>query len=129
MRRLPESIKRRIVEHLACSRPHPEVAELIADEFEVRVTPRHVRAYDPTSPEFAGGQHWYDYYDEVCQRCAHEVGQIAIASRVFRMRQLQALFDRAMDRGDVRQAMRLLEQAAKEMGGRFVRRTSKGARR
>ena len=128
MRRLSQSIKRRIVDHLACSRTHPQVAELIADEFDVHLTPRHVRAYDPASPDFAGGQHWYEHYDKVRRNCAEEVGQIAIASKAFRMNQLQVLFDKAMDRGNGREARALLEQAAKEMGGRFTSRAPKGPR-
>jgi len=38
MRRLPDAIKRRIVEHLACYHTHAEVAGLIADEFGVTLT-------------------------------------------------------------------------------------------
>lgn len=128
MRRLPESIKQRIVEHLACLRTHPQAAELIADEFGVHLTPRHVRAYDPNSPDFAGGSHWYAYYDEVRERCSRDVGEIAIASKAYRMRQLQVLFDKAMDRGNHREARALLEQAAKEMGDRFASRQPKGSR-
>lgn len=125
MRRLPEAIKRRIVDHLACARTYPQVTELIVDEFDVHVTPRHVRAYDPTSPDFAGGQHWFEHYDQVRRNHDEEVGRIAIASKAFRMTQLQILFDKAMERGNVREARALLEQAAKEMGGRFVSRAPK----
>lgn len=121
MRRLPDAIKRRIVEHLACYQTHAEVAVLIADEFGVTLTPRHVRAYDPTSFQFAGSHRWQDYYQTVRTRCAKEVGEVAIAHRVYRMRQLQRILDRAMDRGDYRLALKTLEQAAKEMGNWYVR--------
>ena len=121
MRRLPDVIKRRIVEHLACYHTHAEVAELIADEFDVEMTPRHVRAYDPTSFQFAGSHRWLGYYQAVRKRCAQEVGDIAIAHRAYRMRQLQRILDRAMDRGDYRQALKTLEQAAKEMGNWYVK--------
>ena len=47
MKRLPEAIKKRIVEHLACFQKPADVVELIAEEFDVTLTPRHVRAYDP----------------------------------------------------------------------------------
>ncbi len=121
MRRLSEPVKRRIVEHLACYRAHSEVAELIADEFGVKLTPRHVRAYDPTSFQFAGSHRWLEYYQTVRKRCVNEVGEVAIAHRAYRMRQLQRIFDKAWDRGDYRQALQTLEQAAKEMGRWYVK--------
>lgn len=121
MRRLPEAIKRRIVEHLACYRTHAEVADLIAEEFDVSVTPRHVRTYDPTSFQFAGSHRWLEYYQLVRKRCAEEVGEIAIAHRAYRMRQLQRIFDRAWARADYWKALQALEQAAKEMGNGYVK--------
>lgn len=121
MRRLPDVIKRRIVEHLACYYSHAEVTKLIVEEFDVELTPRHIRAYDPTSFQFAGAHRWLEYFQTVRRRCAQEVGGIAIAHRAYRMRQLQGIFDRAIDRGDCWQALQTLEQAAKEMGNWFVR--------
>lgn len=121
MKRLPVAIKRRIVEHLACFYTHAEAAELIAVEFGVKMTPRHVRAYDPTSFQFAGARRWLDYYQLVRKRCAQDVGEVAIAHRTYRMRQLQRILDKSMDRGDYVQALQTLEQAAKEMGNWFVR--------
>ena len=55
------------------------------------------------------------------KRCLEEVGEIAIARRAYRMRQLQRILDRAIDCGDYRQALQTLEQAAKEMGNWYVR--------
>jgi hypothetical protein len=121
MRRLSDAVKRRIVEHLACYHTHAEVANLIADEFAVALTPRHVRAYDPTSFQFAGSHRWQDYYQTVRTRCAKEVGEVAIAHRAYRLRQLQHILDRACERGDYRQALQTLEQAAKEMGNWYVK--------
>ena len=89
---------------------------MIAEEFDVKMTPRHVRAYDPTSFQFAGSHRWLEYYEVVRNRCAQEVGQVAIVHRAYRMRQLQRILDVAMDRGNYRQALQTLEQAAKEMG-------------
>lgn len=121
MRRLPDVVKRRIVEHLACHRTCVEVAELILGEFDVEVTPRHVRAYDPTSFQFAGSHKWLDYYQSVRKRCADEIGGIAIAHRAYRMRQLQRIYEKAVERGDLNQARLALEQAAREAGNIFVR--------
>lgn len=116
MRRLPDAIKRRIVEHLACYQTHAEVADLVAGEFGVSLTPRHIRAYDPTSFQFAGSHRWLDYHRIARERCEKELGKVAIAHRAYRMRQLQRILDLAMGRGDYRLALKTLEQAAKEMG-------------
>lgn len=113
MNRLPESIKRRIVEHLACYRSHVEVAQLIATEFEVSLTVRHIRAYDPTSFQFAASQRRHDYYKQVRSRCADELGEVAIAHRAYLLIQLQQLLKEAMDQGNLRQALVLLKTAAK----------------
>lgn len=121
MRRLPEAVKRRIVEHLACYQTHAEVVKLIADEFGVTLTSRHVRAYDPMSFQFAGSHRWLDYYKTVRDRCVHKIGEIAIAHTAYRVRRLQSIFDTAWEHGDSRQAMKILEQAAKEMGNWYQR--------
>lgn len=122
MRRLPDAVKRRIVEHLACYQTHAEVADLVAAEFDVTLTPRHVRAYDPMSFQFAGSHRWLDYHRIVRERCENELGEVAITHCACRMRQLQRILDLAMDRADYRLALKTLEQAAKEMGNWYVKR-------
>ena len=121
MRRLTLAVKRRIVEHLACYRTRAEVVELIADEFDVNLTSRHVRAYDPTSFQFAGSDHWIEYHRTVRARCDGELGEIAIAHRAYRLRRLQKMYTRASNIGDYAQALKVLQQAAKEMGGWYAR--------
>jgi hypothetical protein len=122
MRRLSDAVKRRIVEHLACYYTHAEVVELIAKEFDVTMTSRHVRAYDPTSFQFAGSHRWLEYFQVVRKRFANEVGDVAISHRVYRLRRLQQIFDKAWDRGDLVRAQAVLEQAAKEAGDWYVKR-------
>lgn len=121
MRRLSDAVKRRIVEHLACYSSHAEVVELIADEFAVTLTPRHVRAYDPTSFQYVGSHRWLGYFQTVRDRCALKLGDIAIAHRAYRVRQLQRIYEKAIDGGNYRLALATLEQAAKEMGNWYVR--------
>lgn len=121
MRRLPEAIKRRIVEHLGCYCTHAEVAALIAEEFDVSLTPRHIRAYDPSSLQFAGSNRWLDYHRSVRERCQKALGGVAIAHRAYRMRQLQRILDLSLSRGQYTLARQTLEQAAKETGNWYAR--------
>ena len=116
MERLTENTKRRIVEHLACYRSHAETSQLVNEEFEISLTPRHIRAYDPNTFQFAGSQRWIDYYGLAREKFAIEIKSIAIAHRAYRLHQLQILFYDAKDNGNLRQAAKILEQAAKEVG-------------
>ena len=131
MSRLPEPVKRRIVEHLACFSSHSETARLVGKEFGVALTPRHVRAYDPCSLQFAASQRWADYYRLVRERCRDELDTIAIRHRAFRLRRLQQIHDRAFEdalgEGEhsfraMREAAEALEQAAKEVGDWYTKR-------
>ncbi len=115
MKRLPDSVKRRIIEHLACYRTHAEVVQLIADEFGIALTSRHVRAYDPHCHQYVGSNRWLEHFDLVRERYAKEIGSIAITHRAYRLTQLQQLLDDAMKSGNFRQAMQVLAQAAREM--------------
>lgn len=130
MKRLPEDIKKRIVEHLACFQTPSDVVDLIAEEFEVTLTPRHVRAYDPASFQFAASYRWVEYHAAVRKRYEQEIGKVAIAHRTYRLAQLQETIDVAMEAlhrgGDgwieasehIRKAV---ETAAKEVGDFYVR--------
>ena len=130
MKRLPECVKRRIVEHLACYRTHAEVVDLIAEEFNFLLPPRHVRAYDPTSFQFAGRHEWMEYHSTVRRKFEAHVGEVAIAQRAYRLRTLQQahdrLFSEMMDASpkdivDLSRELRgILEQAAKEVSGVFT---------
>lgn len=130
MKRLPEAIKRRIVEHLACFQKPADVVDLIAEEFDVTLTPRHVRAYDPTSMQFAGSCRWLEYHAAVRERYLEEIGRVAIAHRAYRLDQLQRALDVAMEILDSRedgwleaceQIRRTVETAAKEVGNVHVK--------
>ena len=120
MRRLPERVKRRIVEHLACLYSNAEVVELIEQEFEITLTTRHVRAYDPMSFQCVASDRLRAYYATVRERLATEVAAIPIAHRAFRLHRLQKIHDQAAAAGNLEMAARALEQAAKEVGGMFT---------
>jgi len=130
MKRLSETIKKRIVEHLACFQTPPDVVDLIDKEFGVTLKPRHVRAYDPASFQFAASYRWLDYHAAVRKSYQDEVGKVAIAHRRCRLAQLQQTVDFALSRlslggPDAIEAAELIrrtvETAAKEVGDVFVK--------
>ncbi len=130
MKRLPEAIKKRIVEHLACFQRPADVVDLIEKEFGVILTPRHVRAYDPASFQFAASLRWLEYHALVRERFHKEVGKIAISHRAYRLDQLQRTVDKALDimesgegnvLGAAEQIRKAVEAAAKEVGDWYQR--------
>lgn len=120
MNRLLDAVKRRIVEHLACYRTHREVTDLIREEFDVSLTPRHVRLYDPYCHQFGGGSKWIEIHKRARTRFETEIAEIPIAHRALRLRRLGQIHDRAFERGALVIAMNALEQAAKEVGNVYT---------
>jgi hypothetical protein len=116
MSRIPEAVKRRIVEHLACYCTHAETTDLIREEFNLELTPRHVRSYDPHTFQFAGRSEWRDVHAATRKRFLEEISNISIAHRAYRLRQLEQLYLSAKGRGALVIAAGMLEQAAKEVG-------------
>lgn len=121
MRRLTSQVKHRIVEHLACFHSPSEVVALIEEEFGIKLTPRQIRAYDPTSLQCVASERLKNLHRATRERFQNEMGSIPITHRAYRLYRLQQAFDDALGRANIRLAMRLLEQAAKEMGNWFVR--------
>jgi hypothetical protein len=114
--RLPQAVKRRIVEHLACYQSATEVVDLILEEFELPVTPRHVRAYDPNSFQYAAGPKWTEYYQAARRHFQHDIAEIPIANRAYRLRKIAEVHQLAVRGNDLEVALKSLEQAAKEVG-------------
>lgn len=120
MKRLPESVKRRIIELLACYHGHGEVVDLIRLEFGIEMTSRHVRAYDPMCFQCVASVRLRELHGALRKRFEQEVAAIPIAHRAFRLRRLNQIHDVAFDAGNLNLAREALEQAAKEVGGMFV---------
>lgn len=93
---------------------------LIAEEFDVLLTPRHVRAYDPTSFQFAGSTRWKEYHAAARRRFENEIASEPIAHRAYRLRKLDETRAAAMEQGDYDTARKALGQAAKEVGNVFT---------
>ena len=125
MRKIPDVVKCRILEHLAAYRTPGKVAELIRHEFGIELTPRHVRAYDPTSLQFAAGRKWKQYFETARDRFDSEVATIPIYYRAYRLHKLEEVRKMAMEQGNVRLAMRALKQAAEEVGDIYTNRSTR----
>jgi len=115
---LSNEIKAFIVKELACFETPTVVGAMVMDRFGVKVDRRQVHAYDPgaTNPPAA---RWLALHAETRKKFLEEAGSIPIAHKSYRLRQLDRLARNAIDRGNVKLAAELMEQAAKECGGAF----------
>ncbi len=80
----------------------------------MHVTPRHVRAYDPTSFQRTTSERLRDLHAAKRKRFEQEVAEVPIARRAFRLRRLQKIHDQALSSGNAALALHALEQATHE---------------
>ena len=76
-----------------------------------------VRAYDPKSARYEGGDKWRLVFDEVRKSYLAALADIPIAHAAFRLNELHRNYLTSRDRGNLVLANAMLEQAAKESGG------------
>lgn len=120
MSTLNEDIKAEIVLRLACFDSPSEIARDIQSEFDMKVDRFQVRTYDPTKPAFAAGEKWRTIFEQTRARYLREVQAIPIASKAYRLNQLQRNYDRLRRTGNLSLANQTLRQAAEEMGNRYT---------
>lgn len=123
MAKLDDPVKVFIVQALACYDTPQQVAYLVREEFGIDVTRMQVQAYDPTKRK--GGEisaKLKALFDATRKEFLEETAKVPIASQVYRLRNLQRLFEKAQERGNMALAAALIEQAAKEVGGAYTNR-------
>jgi hypothetical protein len=114
---LPDDVKTRIVIELACFKSPSRVQALVKEEFDLDVPRQNIEVYDPT--KFAGkalSKRWRAVFDEARALYLKDTASVGIASKVYRLRQLQELYDRYTERNPIL-AINLLKEAREEEGG------------
>ena len=97
-----------------------EVREALKDEFDVEASINQIAYYNPRSA--SGGepaQKWQTLFDETREAYRSKTQDVAIAQKRWRLDQLEAGFRRLRE-ADPEAAAALLEQAAKETGGKYT---------
>jgi hypothetical protein len=120
---LSKDVQTYIVRGLACYETPSEVARAVNKEFGIEVTRQTVETYDPT--KVAGSRRakkWRAMFDQAREAFLHDVANVPIAHKAFRLRALQRMLDKCEQAGNLKMAAELLEQAAKEIGGMFTNR-------
>lgn len=118
---LSDDVKTAIVQALACYDTPSDVARLVKEDFGLVVSRQAVERYDPTkragvdlSAEFKA------IFEATRSAFLKETAAVGVSHRVVRLRRLQRLADKAESMGAMALAAKLLEQAAREMGGTFT---------
>ena len=121
MAALKEPVKIFIVQALACRDTPQEVAEQVLQEFGVKVDRKQCQSYDPTK---AAGKNLSKKFVDLFHktRADFDAGliDIPIANKHYRLKQYQKQLER--NAKNVVMSLKILEQAAKDVGGQFTNR-------
>ncbi|MDA3556659.1 DUF2280 domain-containing protein [Acinetobacter sp. AOR15_HL] len=120
MAALKEPVKIFIVQALACRDTPQEVVELVKQEFGVDISRSQCECYDPT--KYSGrnlSKKFVELFESTREKFDEGLIDIPIANKYYRLKQYQRQLDRTRN---VKTALKILEQAAKDIGGQFTNR-------
>lgn len=123
MATLTQVTKLFIVGRLACFDSPSEVVKAVKEELGVTATRSQVQAYDPTTAQGARlSKELASIFTTTRKKFLKDTTSIPIANKAVRLRLLQRMTDKAMEKNNSGLASSLLEQAAKESGEAFTNR-------
>lgn len=122
MAKLPDEIKRFIVERNACFRTPTQVVDDVKEQFQIVIDRRQVEEYDPEkrTKKRTLAKKWCAIHGATRTRFLAECGRQPIADQRIRMRMLQRILELEEQRKNTVGMRQTLEQAAKEAGGAFT---------
>ena len=121
MAALKEPVKIFIVQALACRDTPQEVAEQVLQEFGVKVDRKQCQSYDPTK---AAGKNlskkFINLFNETREKFDAGMIDIPITQKYYRLKQYQKHLEK--NARNTVMSLKILEQAAKDVGGQFTNR-------
>lgn len=121
MAALSEPVKIFIVQALACRDTPQEVVTLVKQEYDIEVTRSQCQNYDPT--KYSGrnlSKKFVQLFNETREKFDAGLIDIPIANKHFRLKQYQKQLER--NAKNTVMSLKILEQAAKDVGGQFTNR-------
>jgi len=121
MATLKEPVKIFIVQSLACRDTPQEVADAVKQEFGIQIERQQVAAYDPTKSRGKDlSKKFVELFNKT--RADFDAGliDIPIANKHYRLKQYQKQLER--NAKNTVMSLKILEQAAKDVGGQFTNR-------
>jgi len=120
MAALKEPVKIFIVQALACRDTPQEVVEQVKQEFGIDISRSQCECYDPT--KYSGrnlSKKFVELFESTRDKFDEGLIDIPIVNKYYRLKQYQRQLDRTRN---VKTALKILEQAAKDIGGQFTNR-------
>ncbi|MFA3631003.1 DUF2280 domain-containing protein [Acinetobacter baumannii] len=120
MAALKEPVKIFIVQALACRDTPQEVVEQVKQEFGVDISRSQCECYDPT--KYSGrnlSKKFVELFESTREKFDKGLIDIPIANKFYRLKQYQRQLEKTRN---VKTALKILEQAAKDIGGQFTNR-------
>ena len=121
MAALSEPVKIFIVQALACRDTPQEVVTLVKQEYDIEVTRSQCQNYDPT--KYSGrnlSKKFVQLFNGTREKFDAGLIDIPIANKHFRLKQYQKQLER--NAKNTVMSLKILEQAAKDVGGQFTNR-------
>lgn len=121
MARINKKVKLFIVRLMAEFETPTEAARQVKDVFGVDVTPQQCEAYDPTKRTGQDlAQELRDFFFQYRRKANEELEAIPIANKRYRLQRLQNIIDHDQYKNNPVLVPKMLEQAAKELGGLYT---------
>lgn len=121
MAALKEPVKIFIVQALACRDTPQEVADIVKQEYGIKIERSQVALYDPTK---AAGKNlskkFIDLFNETREKFDEGLIDIPIAQKFYRMRQYQRHLEK--NARNTVMSLNIMKQAAQDLGGQFTNR-------
>lgn len=121
---VPHDVVVRVIQYFATWTPAPEIALKIHEEFGLDVQAWQLFAYDPDRPSGKDlPEELLNLHQEYREKYRDAIGDIPIANQVYRLKELQRMYDKATSelKPNANIALKALEAAAKETGGAYRR--------
>lgn len=110
-----------IVKKLATFEKPSEVVSRVKEEYSVEVSRQQINYYNPESTQGSRqlSSKWKQLFSRTREKFIEGAIQVPINHKMYRMQQLQKLYDKYWEMKNYGGCERVLEQAAKEMGGAY----------
>ena len=119
MAALKEPVKIFIVQALACRDTPQEVAELVSQEFGVKIDRVQCSTYDPTKQRGKNlSKKFVDLFYETREKFDEGLIDIPIAQKFYRMRQYQRHLEK--NARNTVMSLNIMKQAAQDLGGKYT---------
>ena len=122
MEKLNPEQKQFIVQRLACFASPTEVKKELKEVYDIEVTTSVIAAYDPNTAQSKNTSADYKVlFVKTRKRFLESETDVALSHRAYRLQRLYGLLEHTLVKQSPKLAMLVLEQAAKEMGGMYLR--------